>query len=61
MKWDVVRPENDFYTLRRLLATAFPHYVVPLLPSKIEYKFTQKSLDKRMKQFSRFLNAVCRN
>ena len=61
MKWEVLRSENDFYALRKILALSFPHYIVPPLPSKLEYKFTQRSLEKRMRYFNRFLNAVCRN
>ena len=52
--WKVGRKDADFYTLRRLLKSAFPHVLIPPLPIKTG-KMTQKALTKRQKQFQRFL------
>ncbi|CDW88423.1 px domain containing protein [Stylonychia lemnae] len=61
MKWDVERNESDIYQLRRLLQYQFPHLLIPPLPQRQEYKFTQKSVKKRCKYIERFINSVCRS
>ncbi len=56
----VQRRDADFYTLRRLVKSAFPHVLVPPLPAK-NNKLVDKVLMKRQKQFTRFLQAVARS
>ena len=58
-RWKVERKDNDFYTLRRLIRKEFPHLLVPPLPIK-NTKMTLKVLQKRERQFSRFLQALGR-
>ena len=60
-KWDVVRQETDFYTLRKLLQLTFPHLLVPPLPANLETKFTLRSMTKRCRKIERFFSAVCKN
>ena len=58
--WKVGRKDSDFYTLRRILKSQFPHVLIPPLPLKSN-KMTQKFLTKREKQFTRFLQAISRS
>ena len=58
--WRVGRKDADFYTLRRILKSQFPHVLIPPLPIK-NNKMTQKFLTKREKQFTRFLQAISRS
>lgn len=58
--WAVHRRDNEFYTLRNQLRNQFPHILVPPLPA-VTKKMTRKALDKREKQFQRFLQAVSRS
>ena len=58
--WRVCRKDADFYTLRRILKSQFPHVLIPPLPLKSN-KMTQKFLTKREKQFQRFLQAISRS
>eukprot|EP00347_Sterkiella_histriomuscorum_P004439 403360453 len=61
MKWDVVRIESDVYLLRKLLQLQFPHLLIAPLPARQEYKFTKKSIAKRLKYFERFFDSLCRS
>ena len=58
--WRVGRKDTDFYTLRRILKSQFPHLLIPPLPIK-QNKMTPKFLTKREKQFTRFLQAIARS
>lgn len=52
--WSVHRRDNEFYTLRTQLRNQFPHILCPPLPA-LTKKMTRKSMDKREKQFTRFM------
>lgn len=60
LNWTVHRRDNEFYTLRTQLRAQFPHVLVPPLPS-VTKKMTRKALDKREKQFTRFLQTITRS
>lgn len=59
LNYVVQRRDNEFYTLRTQLRNQFPHILVPPLPAPTK-KMTRKALDKREKQFQRFLHAIVR-
>ena len=58
--WKVHRKDEHFYTLRRILRAQFPHILIPPLPVPSK-KMTSKFLQKREKQFTRFLQAIARS
>ena len=60
MGWTVLRKDADFYILRKYLSKHFPYVVIPPLPIK-KKKDSEKSIKRRQRFFTRFLQAVCRS
>jgi len=58
--WSVSRKESDFFFLRKVLQKQFPHILIPTLPKKMA-KNNVKSMKKREKEFTIFMQAVCRS
>jgi hypothetical protein len=58
--WKIMRKDQDFYFLRRMLLKEFPYIIIPCLPIK-KKKETPKSILKRERYFTRFLQAIMRN
>jgi hypothetical protein len=60
VNFDVRRKDADFYFLKKMLNKQFPHIIVPPLLPKTG-KLSQKSITKRERYYSRFLQAVTRS
>jgi len=58
--WKIMRKDQDFFFLRRMLLKEFPYLIIPCLPIK-KKKETEKSIKKREKYFTRFMQAIMRN
>ena len=56
----VTRKDEEFYKLRKHLRKHYPYVLIPPLPV-IKKKNTEKSIKRRQRFFSRFLQAVCRS
>lgn len=54
-----MRKDADFYFLRKILVKNFPYMIVPPLPNK-KKKESEKSIKRREKYLSRFLQGVVR-
>lgn len=58
--WVIQRKDMDFYQLRKVLLKQHPYMIIPPLPVK-KKKEADKSIRRREKYFSRFLQALCRS
>ena len=58
--WTTQRKDQDFYFLRKILLKLFPYVIIPPLPIK-KKKDSEKSIKRRERYFTRFLQAVCRS
>jgi len=58
--WTILRKDQDFYFLRKILLKNFPYMIIPPLPLK-KKKDSEKSIKRRERYFTRFLQAVCRS
>lgn len=59
LNFEVRRKDADFYNLKKILHKQFPHIIVPPLPKK-STKQDLKTISKRERYYSRFLQAVMR-
>jgi len=59
-KIKVLRKDADFYTLRKMLKIVHPFMLVPPLPS-VKKNLQTKYIQKRAKQFQRFMQAISRS
>ena len=60
LNWVIHRKDMDFYQLRKILLKKYPYLIVPPLPVK-KKKEADKSIRRREKYFTRFLQALCRS
>jgi len=60
LSWTIYRKDMDFYLLRKILLKQHPYMIIPPLPIK-KKKETDKSIRRREKYFTRFLQALCRS
>ena len=58
--WTIYRKDMDFYQLRKILLKKYPYMIRPPLPVK-KKKEAEKSIRRREKYFTRFLQALCRS
>lgn len=58
--WKIQRKDQDFYFLRKILLKEFPYMIIPPLPIK-KKKETDKSIRRREKYLSRFMQAIMRS
>lgn len=58
--WQIYRKDLDFYFLRKILLKLYPFVIIPPLPIK-KKKDSEKSIKRRERYFTRFLQAVCRS
>jgi len=58
--WVIQRKDMDFYQLRKILLKQHPYMIIPPLPVK-KKKEAEKSIRRREKYFTRFLQALCRS
>ena len=58
--WTISRKDMDFYQLRKILLKKYPYMIIPPLPVK-KKKEAEKSIRRREKYFTRFLQALCRS
>ena len=58
--WGILRKDMDFYQLRKILLKQHPYMIIPPLPVK-KKKEADKSIRRREKYFTRFLQALCRS
>ena len=58
--WKIQRKDQDFYFLRKMLLKEFPYMIVPPLPAK-KKKETDKSIRRREKYLSRFMQGIMRS
>ena len=58
MKWHVLRTDEDFHLLRKLLNLQFPYMMVPPLYTPPKNKNTEKKIPKKMNLYQRFLNSI---
>ena len=58
--WAIQRKDMDFYQLRKILQKKYPYMIIPPLPVK-KKKEAEKSIRRREKYFTRFLQALCRS
>lgn len=56
----IVRKDQDFYFLRKILLKDFPYMIVPPLPGK-KKKETEKSIKNRERYLTRFMQSIMRS
>jgi hypothetical protein len=59
LDWTIMRKDADFYFLRKILVKRYPYLIVPPLPTK-KKKESEKSIKRREKYLTRFLQGVVR-
>lgn len=57
--WSIVRKDQDFYFLRKMLLKNYPYIIIPPLPIK-KKKESDKSIRRREKYLSRFMQGIMR-
>lgn len=60
VNYSIFRKDQDFYFLRKMLNKMFPYLIVPPLPIK-KKKESEKTIKRREKYLTRFMQAVCRS
>ena len=58
--WSIFRKDQDFYFLRKILLRDFPYVIIPPLPIK-KKKESEKSIKKREKYLTRFMQGIMRS
>ena len=58
--YSINRKDQDFYFLRKMIVKMFPYMIVPPLPIK-KKKESEKTIRRREKYFTRFLQALARS